>query len=505
MKNFIFRFLLVLCLVTSVHLTQVKAVDLDWSGQFLSESHWIYNYSLERGNVTSDATRSAAGGYYISGGGSENANFQSLFLRLRPSLIVNDNLYIKSEWWLGSPIYGFFGAASPYALDQKYYYSTQSRGSSVTAQRFWAELITNLGVVQVGRAPLNWGLGVVWNNRNDLNSRYPSTGDVVRLVSKFGSFLFSPSFIKYSAGNNVGGACQVSGVNCTPVEGDGDVVDYSISFKYENLDEDLEIGVNFIRRLVGSSQDTASGYQFLGSGAGANYNTWDLYGKKHMGKLDFGVEVPIANGQIGGADYKSLGIATEVDWSISDFWKMNLKGGYASGQENISSTAPDSYRAFYFHPDYRVGLIMFNYQFNNFSGPNLANDASLTEANLGSPYDNPIVNATYLSVASNYQTGKWNLRGALVFANALKTASNSGRFFNTWTRNFVDYSDGPSQSAFMGWEADFGAQFNYDRHFTFDFDFGLMFPGGFYKFSNTSQENGMSPVFAVVMKASASF
>src|SRR5947199_26293 len=118
-----------------------NAVELDWSGEFRSEAHWLTNYSMDTTptGLTRDATRDLKGGYYIPGGGQNIASFQDLFLRLKPKLVVNDNIYIKSEFWLGDPVYGLFGSASPYAIDQRQFYSSQSRGSVISAQRFWGE------------------------------------------------------------------------------------------------------------------------------------------------------------------------------------------------------------------------------------------------------------------------------------------------------------------------------------------------------------------------------
>src|SRR4051812_39971401 len=83
----------------------VHALELDWSGQFWSEFNFVHNYAMDPSDqgASLDPVRNAAGGYYIPGGGYQDASFQSLFLRLRPKLVVNDNIYIKSEWWVGDP------------------------------------------------------------------------------------------------------------------------------------------------------------------------------------------------------------------------------------------------------------------------------------------------------------------------------------------------------------------------------------------------------------------
>ncbi len=492
-------------LLTSVAPTAAHALDLDWSGQLRSELNWVNNYSMGNGNLP-DA-RSLGNGYTVSGGGSENAAFQTLFARLRPKVIVNDNVYIKSEWWVGSPIYGFFGDGAPYSTDQRQYYSNQSRGSTITAQRLWLEVITDVGTLQVGRAPLNWGLGLVWNAGEGLYDRYQTTGDTVRLVSKFGAFTFVPSVVKYSMGNNVGGSAQYDGTSWQPSSGGQGVSDYALQLKYENPDEDLEGGVNFVKRIAGPAQDTNYGYLgFNGTAAGANYNTWDLYARKRAGKLTVAGEVPLTSGDIGGVSYSAFALAAEANYAVTDSWEASLKAGHAPGQPNAVNGSTDKFRAFYFNPNYKIALIMFNYALHNFVGPNSQNNpAGGTAQNLVSPYDNPITNANYLNVGGAYRSDKWRFHADYTFAQAGESAAAGSYFYNTWQRKYVDNTSGLTQSTALGWEMDYGAQFRYDDTFQFGLDLGWWFPGDFYKFSNTATSNTTGTVFATVLRAGVSF
>ena len=209
---------LILIAVPAFWATSARALELDWSGQFRAEMHLLKNYTLDSSDsgsqVDTGRTKTAGGlptGYYIPGGGSNNATFETLFLRLQPKMIVNDNIVIKSEFWAGSPTFGLFGDAYPYTTDQRQFYSTQSRGAYFTAQRLWGEFTTDFGIVTVGRAPLNWGLGLFWSAGDGLWDRYESTADQIRLTSKFGSFTFSPGVAIYSTGNAVGGSCSFTG------------------------------------------------------------------------------------------------------------------------------------------------------------------------------------------------------------------------------------------------------------------------------------------------------
>jgi hypothetical protein len=495
------RFALVLGLVSLALAVSAEAMDLDWAGQFRAESHWVHNYALDS-SATDFSAGGGGSGYSIAKGGEKTAQFQTLFLRLKPKLTVNDNVYIKSEWWLGDPVFGLFGDSAPYTRDQKNWYSTQSRGATIRAQRFYGEFITDVGTVDVGRAPLNYGLGLVWSSGDGLWDRYESTGDQIRLLAKFGAFTVSPAAVKYSMGNTIGGACN--GATCTPAAGGGGLSDYSLLFKYENPDEDFEGGVNFIKRVAGGSQDATSGYFTLNSAPGGmNFNTWDLYGKKTLGRFSIAGEVPIVSGDLSGVSYKTWAAALEAGWKMNDSWETQVRAGHAPGQPNSTSARPDRFEAFYFNPNYKPALILFNYQLANFARAQTLNNSATDPASLASPYDNPVTNANYLTLGLGYKTDKWRFSGKYVFANAVETCTAGTQCFNTWRRTYE--ASTASQSSSLGWEMDYGASLQWDENFVFGLDLGWYFPGDFYKYSNAASENSLSSVFATVFRVGVNF
>ena len=489
---------------------QAGALEMDWSGQFWSEFTVVNDYAMDSSpqGTTVDPDRVNGGGYYVPGGGDATATFQSVFLRVRPKLIVNDNIYIKSEWWVGDPIYGIFGGAVPSTNDQRQYYSTQSRGSVITAQRVWGEFISDIGTFQIGRVPLQWGLGAVWDAGEPLWSRYMSTADAIRWVAKFGAFSFVPSFILPSAGNTIGGSCVLDNSGtCVPGVGLGGVTDYSLILKYENTEDELEGGLNFVKRLAGSNQDPSSGLITPQGGAGGmNYLTYDFYAKKKFNKFTLGAEVPVVAGSIAGASYSSFAIVVEAEWKPSDAWDLLFKAGHVSGQTNFDSSAIDTYRAFYLNPNYHIGMVMFNYQLANFAGPQTFNNTNLTANQLASPYNNPIVDAQYISISPQIKPWeKWTFRPGVIYARAPRSASAGQYFFNNWTHSVSSAPAVKDQGSSLGWEFDLGITFQWDEYFQFTLDEGVFFPGSFYAFSNTGQDNRLSPVFATALRVGVNF
>jgi hypothetical protein len=446
------------------------ALDLDWAGDFRAENHWISNYRLNAANAS-------GGGYSVPGTGGGKAQFQTLFFRLKPRAVVNDNVYLHSEIWFGTPAYGFFGDA-PASGDLDSYNSTFSGGGTVTAQRFWAEVLTDVGNVHVGRAPLNWGLGLVWSAGDGLYDRFQSTGDVIRMVSKFGAFSFIPAAVKYRTSGTVSG---------------GGTSEYAVALKYENPDDEFEGGVNFIRRV-------GSGFDAFGAGAGLsgdiNSTTWDIFTRKRVGKFDLSAEAPVTSGRISGVEASTYAIAAEARYLANDAWNFSAKAGHVPGQTGDASKI----RGFFLHPNYKLGLILFNYQLANLSGANVGAGAAG-----GSVFNSPITNANYLHLAGAYTMSKWQFRGSWTYARAGEVAGTSGTYFNQWTREFTSAGGAVAQSSSLGWEVDAGATLQWDDHFEFKADAGVFLPGDFFKYTATSPENSTGTVLALVLGIGAKF
>ncbi len=199
-SSFIVVFTLVASVVTS---STALALDLDWHGQFRAEANTIYGYShgKEWGGAGDQ-------GYFVPKNGESPATFQNLFFRLNPDVIVNDNISVRSEWWMGTPDRGMFGSSQSSNFESRQFYATDAGNSIISARLLYLEATSDFGVVTVGRAPLSWGLGLVWNSRMDSKNknaafeRFPTNADVVKITTKVGAFKITPAFVKYRLGSN---------------------------------------------------------------------------------------------------------------------------------------------------------------------------------------------------------------------------------------------------------------------------------------------------------------
>lgn len=473
--------LFIVSLLTTAGINDAHALQIDWSGQFWAEQQWLNDYQLSRARpgYDNDGVFTNAGGPYVPGVGEKNVLWYSMFLRVKPKLVVNDSINIRSEWYIGSPIYGFFGRSFPTTGDERLNFTgSQKDNFAIGAQRVWANLITDFGTVELGRAPLHWGLGAIWNSGDKLFERYQSTGDMIRLTSKFGNFSIQPALVKVAMGRNAAGASDSSG---NTVQGSDDITDYDLAVKYDNSEEDFEFGVMWTKR-TGSVAQTSLAFNPTNTGSRRlNYNLFDFYAQKKWGRWRLGGELPLYNGEIGALDglnefiYKTFSVVLESGYT-SDMWDIGLNLGHVPGTP-ASSTGDRQFDAVYLNKNYKLGLIMFNY---NLYGLGNNNPDVVTSAN--SPYDNQVVNANYVSLAPAAKLDKWTFKLGLVAAWADDVAKGGQRFYNYNRRQFFD-SIG-NQSSFMGWEIDPGVQFKWDENFVLSWDLGFWFPGSYYEFSN---------------------
>jgi hypothetical protein len=473
--------------------SSAQALDFDWHGQFRAETNWLFGYS--HGNLAPAVPPAGGSGYTIPMNGGSSASYQNLFLRLDPRVIVNDNVTLHSDLWFGTPDRGIFGGDQ--AGITSYYGTTNTGNASITANTFYADVATDFGTITVGRAPLQWGLGLIWNNDQDGFDRMPSTGDAIRMVTKLGAFRFMPGIVKYRNGTNFGGsspspavACGGQGQNpCAPQTFDGGsgVSDYTLGLMYANDDEQLDLGILFLRRIAGNNAQVVNPFSLDTIGySGYAYNVWDFYVKKKAGIFTISAEVPLVSGLVAGRDYTTVAGAAKIDAQLNDHWTVKLNAGSADGQESVAAgAAPGKLSAFFFHPDYRPGLIMFNYNLRNLSNGS------------ASPYDNPVTNARFLSLGFDYNTGKWTHGLQGLYAMAAKTADGAAgsSYYNTLDRIYRTKNTADGQDKGLGFELDYNLGYQWDEAFRLGLSLGLYFPGKFYEFSNSATPNTNKTVF----------
>ena len=483
------------------------ALTLDWSGYFRADHDFVHNYQMNKSapgysNSTTDS------GEYIKGEGKKSTTFSSVFMKLKPRVLVNDNVIVRSEWNVGDPVYGFFGRSVPNE-DRNNPFSTQKDAFSLTVSRLWLDVHTDFGTVQVGRAPMQWGLGVIFNSGDNPFDRYQSTSDTIRVVSKFGNLSLMPLYAKNAMGRSLAGSRDP--FTDIIMQGSDDVTDYGLGLTYKSTEEDLEGGILYYKRNANDSQTNyyynyaSTAYHYTAGPNGMNLKLLDIYAKKTWRRFSLGAELPIYNGQIGdmngiGArnNYKATAVAVEATLKY-DTWTHNLKLGTVPGQSPTTSGAPNRGKAFgamQFHRSYKLGQILFNYNLGNFGAVNpdpipLNSAGSTTSPGTGSvnpsyvsPYDASITNAKYIMFSSEKRWEQWGLNFGLVWAKANQTAQAGKDAFNHRTRQW--FTSVANQGTNLGVEADFGTRYNWDDNISFGADLAMLFPGNYFNYVNSA-------------------
>jgi hypothetical protein len=466
---------------------KAEALTLDWSGYFRADYNYVGNYVGESTTV---------GGTVTS---ERNTSFSTVFMKLRPRVLVNDNVIVRSEWDIGDQVYGLFGRGVM-RDERSDVLGTDKAPFPIGARRLWLDVHTDFGTVQVGRAPFHWGLGAIFNAGDNPSDRYQSTMDTIRLVSKFGYLSVMPLYAKNALGRSIGGARNpigsAAGTFDTIAPGADDVTDYGLALRYENPEEELEGGALYYKRTASDSQNS---YYYRGSfprrfttGAnGMNTKLINVYAKKTFKRLELGAELPIFSGTVADItesgsrnDYSAIGFAGEAALRY-DTWRHALKFGMAPGQEAASGSTTasrgNSFKALNFHRAYKLGLILFNYNLQNFGAgnPDAVPGDPESSNRVFSPYDAAITNTQYVMLSTEKRWEQWGVNAGVVWAQANKTAKANRDFFNSNTRSW--YTAASDQGKSLGLEFDVGARYNWDDNISFGLDAALLIPGSALK------------------------
>lgn len=139
-------------------------------------------------------------------GGSDTLGGANIRLRLEPVLNVYEDVKIKMQidvldnLVLGSTPDGFpLNPVSPLlGLSQTQIPPSDGINAiwtdSFRVRRAWAEIMTPLGQLRVGRMPAHFGLGAYMNEGRGIDSDFGDTVDRIMFATKIGDFYIAPSF-----------------------------------------------------------------------------------------------------------------------------------------------------------------------------------------------------------------------------------------------------------------------------------------------------------------------
>jgi uncharacterized protein (TIGR04551 family) len=283
--------------------------------------------------------------------------------------------------------------------------------NSIAVKRAWAEYMTPVGQIRFGRMPDHWGLGMVHNAGDGIDSDYQSTVDRIMFVSGLKSMdlYFGGSWDFVSTGPTNATPYSVYGGQPYDVSNLSNVAQWSL-FVAHRMNPDLQrlslsrgdLVVNgglytyYRSQYLDMSQASGPSSPQTADLSQTNTNNgldrraaWELvpdaWVQVMWKKLRFEAEFAATWGEIGNTpqsgttldntvDIRQFGLATQTEFrAVEDKLHLQFGFGWASGDAWASSLAPPTttgmrteqnggrgpIETFAFHPDYRVDLIFF--------------------------------------------------------------------------------------------------------------------------------------------------
>jgi hypothetical protein len=458
--------------------TNTYALPIDWSGNLGFEQAIIKN---ARG--TDDACTKADGSECISKD-NQHARFQSLLLKLNPSIIINDSVTVKGEVTTGTFRGGYLGAdndgnATPNAReDESSYYGQSSNGSTLSFNQLYAELYADTALFRVGKYAKHYGLGAIVNSGSNSWDRFFSGYEGIEAEFKLGNFKLIPAISKLDSDRDF-------------PNGKRDTNEQSIIAMYDNTNKNLSVGVMYANREVETNSDL-----YTTKSSSQSTTLIDIFFEKSWGDFTIALEVPLLSGEVGTAftngtedqDFDARAYIMETSYQLSPKWKLGINAGIISGSDDDE----DSQEAMYLHPNFQIAEVMFRYDRQGFQD----SSSNAFRAN--------ITNTTYAKLYAHYESEAWSWRMDLIMAKADQVA-NKGK-------SFYDHKSQTYQNANLDQEDDLGLEFDV----AFDYKWspsvivtgylGYYQVGEFYNFTNNaSEEIEVSDITASGMKINIGF
>jgi hypothetical protein len=467
--NFNFR---TLCTVAiAIVSTQTFALPIDWNGSLGFDSNIIKNVRGTTDNCTGDTL-----GSQCITNDNDHARYQSVLLRLNPTIIVNDSTSIKGEISTGNIRGGFLGDDSEIANDGAYFSQTSSgSGSTLNVNQLYAELYADTALFKVGKFAKHYGLGAVINSGKNSWDRYYSLYNGVEAYFKLGNFKLIPVWAKVDTNG------------ATPT-GKYDAYETAITAMYDNSNINMKAGVYYAIREVETQND------LYGAGAGPhNINIIDIFMERVWGDFSIGLEVPIMSGEVGEAyggtnqTVQSTSYILETNYQINPKWKLGFNGGMIKGSDSDNG----EHEALYLHPNYQIAEIMFRYNLEGFQN---------SAENI---FSSSIVNSNYAKLFARYHSDAWAWNFAFIMATANETAQNGESFFDHRKLQYTTAS--ADQEEDLGWEFDISFDYEWNPNIFVTGFLGYYKVGEYYNFTNGANDIEVSDITATGLRLSLNF
>lgn len=307
-----------------------RAAEVTWDGFYRARLDAFDSLSLSRTNEQAE-------------GGSMTLDHR---LRLQPTWLIGDRVSVGTQVdllpfvnWGDEPVEQAdpaTGEALPRIFDDAVQPPTTSEGGATLGNlrvtRLWGQLETDWGRVRVGRVPVHWGSGMVFNSGDAPDSEYGDTADRVMVAGRASDvYLMAAYEVRYE-----GYVGQPD---------DYRAVVGSVAYEAE------QAGIGFYNTYRWANYDDAKVGLWIA----------DVAGHADAGPLHLEGEFAAVIGQgdlsTGANDVNISAFGATLDSSVRmDRLVLGLGLGLAGGD---SDPTDSKIHTFTFDPDYNVGILMF--------------------------------------------------------------------------------------------------------------------------------------------------
>lgn len=272
-------------------------------------------------------------------GNEASEGFSAAFdhrMRLQPSWLVSEHAALKAQVDLfpyqlwGDETATYTDPVTGETIATANADGTLPVGAGLVATRAWAEAYTPIGRFAVGRMPMEWGAGILWNAGNDPQNEYGDTADRLQFSTRVG-----PVFVMAA---------------------------YDVQFEgflgAEDDMQSLSLGVGYRTETAGVG--LLNIYRYQPTNEYQAY-TGDLWAFTELGPVRAELEAVGVFGagdlSTGANDVDILSFGGMLDLAYAtDKLTIGLEGGFATGDEDPDD---EKIRTFSFDRDHDVALVLF--------------------------------------------------------------------------------------------------------------------------------------------------
>lgn len=455
---------------------QSFAGDISWSGVYRFEANSIINSELD-------------------GDKNYQKDYGLHHLVLMPKMVLSDGIYLKGRMHLfnnnsaGNQLGSVWGGGANNGTVNSSYDSNASSDrvnpQTLNISELYANFNHQFGQFIVGRVPIDFGLGITYNNGHGLFDHWYDNRDMVAYKFYYGNLSARIGYAKM--------------VESTINANADDVNELSLHVQYENQEAEFEAGAYYQLRTasarandIATKTATTPGFGTDGSTNDRELETKDfnIYMKRQRQNYSFGFEGAFHKGALGVTDNDTgAGITRDAFAFAGEYEYHPMDSSYALGAKVGMATGDDpatkgDFEGFWFDRNYDVATLLFNHALgqDNFLGT-APNGGGGSADNKG--YDvEQISNVIYLAPYYRKNIGS-NWTGQLRFATGFlqqKVVSGSG-------------SD-------LGYEIDLSFTYSPYERFQWVNEFAYLLPGDAFKAGGTYKADD---AMAFISKVAISF